>query len=52
MTPREVPLDLDALRAAVDAELDPDWAARYGDESWRAAMAVLGELEIDDALQT
>ena len=34
--------DLAALRAEIEAELDPAWVARYGEASWRAALVVFG----------
>src|SRR5262245_25040085 len=35
---------LDEIRRAVEADLDPEWVKAHGDESWKAALAVLGEL--------
>ena len=34
--------DLDALREEVQSKQDPEWVAKYGDESWNAALAVMG----------
>lgn len=36
-------IDFDALRAKVEERLDPEWVARYGDEQWAAALALIGE---------
>jgi hypothetical protein len=31
-----------SLRAKVDAKVDPEWNAKYGDSSWDAALVVSG----------
>jgi hypothetical protein len=31
-----------SLRAEMDAEMDPEWVARYGDASWDAMLVVSG----------
>jgi hypothetical protein len=35
-------VDEGSLKAAVDANVDPDWDAAYGDHAWDAAIAQLG----------
>jgi hypothetical protein len=34
--------DLDALRRESELGQTPEWVAKYGDESWNAALAVMG----------
>jgi hypothetical protein len=34
--------NLPKLRRQIDATLDPEWLAKYGEQSWRAALTVLG----------
>jgi hypothetical protein len=31
-----------SLRARVDAKVDPEWNAKYGDASWEAALMCIG----------
>jgi len=51
MTPEEIEADRIAfvasvedgsLRAKIDAEVDPEWGAKYSDASWEAALVVSG----------
>ena len=51
MTPEEIEADCLAweasvkdgsLRAKVDAKVDPEWNAKYGDASWEAALFCIG----------
>jgi hypothetical protein len=34
-------LNLTTIRSDVDASLDPAWVTAYGDEAWRAALALI-----------
>ena len=36
-------MDLDALRPAIDAALDPGWVTAYGEATWHAALVLIGE---------
>jgi hypothetical protein len=51
MTPEEIEADRLAfvasvedgsLRAKIDAKVDPEWEAKFGDASWEAALTVIG----------
>ena len=34
--------DLPATRKEIEAKLDPEWVAKYGDAAWAAALALIG----------
>jgi hypothetical protein len=41
-----------SLRAEMDAKMDPEWVARYGDASWDAMLVVSGYCSAWDPILT
>jgi hypothetical protein len=43
-------IDYEAIRREVNEKMGEDWVERYGDASWAAAMAVLGEIDSNPSI--
>ncbi len=41
-----------SLRAEIDAKMDPEWNAKYGDAAWDNALILIGYEPSPDAAQT